>query len=221
MYLRCKYAGAVASLALGWAVLGAAQQPSLVRPSKPFTVEISSIPAKIYSELDKSRVDMGQVFAVPKLKGYSEGTLPASYTLLFYKTRKWYAVAPSLRVCVYDVVPPGRMGCDDPINVLLMSPPKASANTKITALGEETVGGVRCTVERLTSSDPNVAPPGGLKMWVSKDLGILVKAEGRGPDGKPMTLVSLDSVTLGKADPKLFVPPAYCQYAAGSAPPCK
>ncbi|MHB8524936.1 MAG: hypothetical protein ACYDD2_02100 [Candidatus Acidiferrales bacterium] len=59
-------------------------------------------------------------------------------------------------------------------------------------------------------------------MWVSKDLGV-VQIESLGPDGKPATLTTLgnvDKVTLGKPDPKVFVPPAYSKYKAGFEAPC-
>jgi hypothetical protein len=201
----------VLGMAAGAAAQGAPGQPAPVKPLKPFTAEVSALPGKVYWDMDKVRIDMGAFTA-------GGGVVSPHYTLLFYKTGRIYQVFPGAApLCSYDETPPAQVGCHNPLSMMLMPLPQASSKTKITVVGEETVAGVRCTVEKITSSDPNVAPPGGARAWISKDLGILVKVESPGPNGSE---VFFDNIKLGQPDPKLFVPPAYCAYHAGSAGPC-
>ncbi len=208
MIWRGACVAAVASLLALWPARGAAQQRPSVKPLKPFAAELPALPGKVYWDMDKVRIDMGAFAA-------GGGTVSAHYTLLFYTSGKIYQVFPGAPpMCSYDEVPPAQVGCHNPVGMMLMPLPKASAKTKITVLGEETVEGVPCTVERVTSSDPNVAPPGGVRVWVSKDLGVMVKIEGPG-GGAFFT-----AIKLGEPEPKLFVPPPYCKYAPGTAGKC-
>jgi hypothetical protein len=187
------------------------QEPPSVKPLKPFTAEVPAIPATVTWDTDKVRLDMGAFTA-------DGGTVSPHYSLLFYKTGTVYQVFPDAPpMCSYDVVPPEQVACHNPLSMLLMPLPAASAKTKITVLGEETVAGVPCTVEQVTSSDLNIAPSGGVKLWISKDLGITVKVASPGADGSSTLF---DKIKLGKPDPQLFVPPAYCKLQAGSAGKC-
>ena len=180
-------------------------------PLKPFSAEVPVLPGNVSWDLDRVRIELGAFTA-------GGGTVSPSYSLLFYKTGKIYHVFPGAPpMCSYDVVPPEQVACHNPLSMMLMPLPAASAKTTITVLGEETLAGVLCTVERVTSSDPNVAPSGGMKVWISKDLGIIVKGESPGPDG---TTTLFDKIKLAKPDPTLFVPPAHCKLVAGSAGKC-
>jgi hypothetical protein len=210
--MNLKGAYAVATLLLAWPALATAQQPPPVKPLKPFTAELPALPGKIYWGTDKVRIEMGAFTA-------GGGTVSAHYTLLYYKTGKVYQVFPgSPPMCSYDEVPPAQVGCHNPASMMMSMPlPAPSAKTQITPLGEETAEGVLCKVEKVTSSDPNVAPPGGVKVWISKDLGLIVKIEGPGPNG---SAAFFKNIKVGEPDPKLFVPPASCKYAPGSAGKC-
>lgn len=198
-------------MAAGAAAQGAAGEHAAVMPSKPFIAELPTLPGNVSWDLDAVRIEMGAFTA-------GSGVVSPHYSLLFYKTGKIYQVFPGAPpMCSYDEVPPEQVACHNPLSMMLMPPPVTSAKTKITVLGEETVSGVLCTVERVTSSDPNIAPPEGVKLWLSKDLGIIVKVEAPGPDG---SLTLFDKIKLGKPAPALFVPPAYCKLQAGSAGKC-
>lgn len=201
----------ILGIAAGAAAQGVPGAPVPVMPLKPFTAELPVLPGDVSWDQDAVRIEMGAFAA-------GGGTVSPHYSLLFYKTGKIYQVFPGTPpMCSYDVVPPDQVACHNPMSMLLMPLPQASAKTKITVLGEESVAGVLCTVERVTSSDPNIAPPGGVKLWISKDLGITVKAESPPPDG---STTLFDKIKLGKPDPALFVPPAYCKLVAGSAGKC-
>jgi len=201
----------ILGMAAGAVGQGGQGKPPSVMPLKPFTAQVPSLPGNVSWDMDKVRIDMGAFTA-------GGGTVSPHYSLLLYKTGGVYQVFPGAPpMCSYDMVPLGEVGCHNPLSMMLMPLPTASAKTQITMLGEEPVAGVPCTIEQIKSSDPNIAPPGGVKVWVSKDLGILVKVESPGPNGSSTLF---DKIKLGKPDPQLFVPPAYCKLQAGSAGKC-